>query len=92
MFFYFYHIWALRQYWSCDPDDLNNFSYPNPWRLDANLVRIGPVVSEEKSFEILDGIQTTNDGTGLHYKLPWSLRPRLAKIGRKKKTVTYVTD
>ena len=27
-----------------------------------NLVTIGPVVSEEKSFEIVNGRRTTNDG------------------------------
>ena len=59
-----------------------------------NLVAIGPVVSEEKSFEIVDGRrtdgrtdgrrttddgQTTDDGACLYYKLPRSLRLRWAK-------------
>ena len=53
-----------------------------------NLVAIGPVVSEEKSFEIVDGRRTTYDGRtdgrrttepGLYYKLPRSLRLRWAK-------------
>ena len=46
-----------------------------------NLVTIGPVVSEEKSFEIVDGRQrkTDDDGACLYYKLPWSLRLRWAK-------------
>ena len=43
-----------------------------------NLVTIGPVVSEDKSFEIVDG-RTTDDGACLYYKLPWSLRLRWAK-------------
>ena len=53
-----------------------------------NLVAIGPVVSEEKSFEIVDGRRTdgrtddgrtTDDGACLYYKLPRSLRLRWAK-------------
>ena len=56
-----------------------------------NLVTIGPVVSEEKSFEIVDGRRrttdddddgrrtTTDDGACLYYKLPRSLRLRWAK-------------
>ena len=43
-----------------------------------NLVAIGPVVSEEKSFEIVDG-WVTDDGACLYYKLPRSLRLRWAK-------------
>ena len=43
-----------------------------------NLVAIGPVVSEEKSFEIVDG-RTTDNGACLYYKLPRSLRLRWAK-------------
>ena len=39
-----------------------------------NLVAIGPVVSEEKSFEIVDGRRAC-----LYYKLPRSLRLRWAK-------------
>ena len=59
-----------------------------------NLVAIGPVVSEEKSFEIVDGRRTTDrrtddgrttdDGACLYYKLPRSLRLRWAK-----KTLCY---
>ena len=49
-----------------------------------NLVAIGPVVSEEKSFEIVDGRRTdgrrmTDNGACLYYKLPRSLRLRWAK-------------
>ena len=47
-----------------------------------NLVTIGRVVSEEKSFEIVDGRRrttTTDDGACLYYKLPRSLRLRWAK-------------
>ena len=46
-----------------------------------NLVTIGPVVLEEKSFEIVDGRRRTtmDDGACLYYKLPRSLRLRWAK-------------
>ena len=49
-----------------------------------NLVAIGPAVSEEKSFEIVDGRRTdgrrtTHNGACLYYKLPRSLRLRWAK-------------
>ena len=36
---------------------------------------IGPIVSEEKSFEIVDG-RTTDDGACQYYKLPRSFRLR----------------
>ena len=39
------------------------------------FVKIGPVVSEEKSFEMVDG-RTTDDGVCLYYKLPRGLRLR----------------
>ena len=42
-----------------------------------NLVTIGPVVSEEKSFEIVNG--RTDVGAWLYFKLPRSLRLRWAK-------------
>ena len=60
-----------------------------------NLVAISPVVSEEKSFEIVDGRRTTDgrtdgrttdDGAFPSYKLPRSLRLRWAK----KDTVVYL--
>ena len=46
-----------------------------------NLVAIGLVVSEEKSFEIVDGRTDgrTDDGAFPSYKLPRSLRLRWAK-------------
>ena len=58
-----------------------------------NLVAIGPVVSEEKSFEIVDGRRTTDgrttdDGACLYYKLPRSLRLRWAKKGTKPTLLT----
>ena len=65
------------------------FIPPIPGGYIWNLVTIGPVVSEEKSFEIVDGRRrttddddgrrtTTDDGACLYYKLPRSLRLRWA--------------
>ena len=53
-----------------------------------NLVAIGPVVSEKKSFEIVDGRttdgrRTTDNGACLYYKLPRSLLLRWAKKPHK---------
>ena len=65
------------------------FVPPIPGGYIWNLVTIGTVVSEEKSFEIVDGRRrttdddgrrtTTDDGACLYYKLPRSLRLRWAK-------------
>ena len=57
------------------------FVPPIPGGYIWNLVTIGLVVSEEKSFEIVDGRRrtTTDDGACLYYKLPRGLRLRWAK-------------
>ena len=58
----FYHIWAWRPCWSCDPDHLNNFSFLKALEaVEEYLVAIGPVVSEEKSYEIVDGRRTSHN-------------------------------
>ena len=73
------------------PRPFEQFFFPKgPGGCIWNLVAIGPVVSEEKSFEIVDGRRTTDDGRTddgrttddgacLYYKLPRSLRLRWAK-------------
>ena len=48
----FYHIWAWRPSWSCDPDAANKISFPLSRRLHINLALISPAVSE-KMFEIV---------------------------------------
>ena len=70
--------------WSCDPAHLNDFSFLKT--LEAVLKKFGynrPVVSEENSFEIVDGWPTdgrqTDDGACLYLKLPRSLRHRWLK-------------
>ena len=65
------------------PRPFEQFFFPKgPGGCIWNLVAIGPVVSEEKSFEIVDGRRTdgrTDDGAFPSYKLPRSLRLRWAK-------------
>ena len=65
------------------PRPFEQFFFPKgPGGCIWNLVAIGPVVSEEKSFEIVDGWTTDgwmHDGACLYYKLPRSLRLRWAK-------------
>ena len=53
-----YRIW--RPPWSYDPGHLNIFSLVRALCCIGNLITIGPIVSEEKSFEIVDG--RTDDG------------------------------
>ena len=45
----FYHIWAWRPSWSCDPDTTNKLSVPLP--IEQNLALIGQAVFENKMFE-----------------------------------------
>ena len=33
----FYHIWAWRPSWSCDPDAANKLSFPYPRRLSIKF-------------------------------------------------------
>ena len=70
------------------PRPFEQFFFPKvPAGCMWNLVAIGPVVSEEKSFEIVDGRtdgrtddgRRTDNGACLYYKLPRSLRLRWAK-------------
>ena len=67
------------------PRSFEQFFFPKvPGGCIWNLVAIRPVVSEEKSFEIVDGRRTddgrtTDNGACLYYKLPRSLRLRWAK-------------
>ena len=62
---------------------LEHFFFPKgPGDCIWNLVAIGLVVSEKKSFEIVDGRTDdgrTDDGACLYYKLNRSLRLRWAK-------------
>ena len=52
------------------PWPFEQFFFPKgPGGYIWNLVAIGPVVSEEKSFEIVDG-RRMDEGACLYYKLP----------------------
>ena len=70
---------AILVMWSGPFEQL--FVPPIPGGYMWNLVTIGPVVSVEESFEIVDGRRrwTTDNGAFPSYKLPQSLRLRWAK-------------
>ena len=63
------------------PGPFEQFTVPPiPGGYIWNLVIIGPAVSEEKSFEIVDRRRRwTDNGAFPSYKLPWSFRLRWAK-------------
>ena len=84
----FYHIWAWRPSWSCDPDAANKLLFP----LSKEAPLIGPVVSEKKMFEIVDADRpTTDDGRtpeqGYTKSSPMSLRLRWAKKEAKPQVI-----
>ena len=54
IFDWFYHIWAWRPSWSCDPDAANKLSFPLPKGVHIKFGLIGQAVSEEKMFEIVN--------------------------------------
>ena len=56
----FYHIWAVRQSWSCDPDVENKLSFPYPGRLEKKMVEH---VND-------DGRRTDNDGWTPDHEYP----------------------
>ena len=57
----FYHIWAWRPSWSCDPDAANNFRSPTQGGATQNLSLIGQAVLEKKMFEIVNDNGWTPD-------------------------------
>ena len=62
---FFYHIWAWRPSWPCDPDAPNKLSFPpthggSTW----NLASIGPAVLDKKIFK--NGGRTDNGRTTEH--------------------------
>ena len=56
----FYHIWAWRSSWSCDPDAANKLLFPLP-KEAPHFALIRQAVSEEKMLEIVNG-RTTDAG------------------------------
>ena len=53
----FYHIWAWRPSWSCDPDFMNKIIYPYPVDAPNAFFSTSPVVSEEMSFEKIHDVR-----------------------------------
>ena len=58
MFEGFYHIWAWRRSWSCDPDTANKLSIPLSKEAPHKMALIGQAVLEKKMFEIVFDGQT----------------------------------
>ena len=73
----FYHIWAWRPSWSCDPDVANKLSFPYPRRLHIKFGFDWPSVSE-KMFKHcgrrMDDRRTPNHWYTI--SSPMNIRPR----------------
>ena len=51
----FYHIWAWRPSWSCDPDAANKLLFPLPKEAPHKIwLLIGQAVLEKKMFGIVN--------------------------------------
>ena len=80
----FYHIWAWRPSWSCDPDAANKISFPLPkeaphkiWLLsEKRFLRRRRCL---KLFTTTDGRTTTDAGPWVYYKLPYETLAHLSK-------------
>ena len=65
----FYHIWAWRPSWSCDPDAPNKLSFPRPMETPHEIwLRLAQLFWRRRSLKMVDG-QRTDDGACLYYKL-----------------------
>ena len=73
----FYHKWAWRPSWSCDPDAASKLSF----LLHKEAALMGQAVSE-KMFEIVDDVRTpderTDAGALLYYKLTYKPLARVS--------------
>ena len=66
----FYHIWAWRPPWSCDPDPANKLSFPYPTEAPYEIcLWLAQRVWRRRSLKMVDGRRTTDDGACLYYKL-----------------------
>ena len=63
----FYHIWAWRPSWSCEPDPANKLSYPPiPWRLHRKFGFDWPSGFGEEYLKMVDGRTTDGRWTMAH--------------------------
>ena len=80
----FYHIWAWRPSWSCDPDAANKISSPYPRRLHIKFGFDRPSSFGEEDFlKIVDGPMTAA-GALVSYKLTYE--PSAQMSSQMKKT------
>ena len=74
----FYHKWAWRPSWSCDPDTTMKLLFPLPKEATYTLFGlIGQAVSEEKIFENVNG-RRTGDGPLVSYKLTYEASAKVS--------------
>ena len=65
----FYHIWAWRPPWSCDPDALNKLLFPRPMEAPHEIwLQLAQRFWRRRSLKMVDG-QRTDDRSCLYYKL-----------------------
>ena len=65
----FYHLWAWRPSWSCDPDAPNKLLFPRPMEAPYEIwLRLAKLFWKRRSLKMMDG-QWTDDGACLYYKL-----------------------
>ena len=65
----FYHIWAWRPSWSCDPDAQNKLSFSWPMEAPHEIwLWLAQWFLEKRDGQRMDG-QQTDDGACLYYKL-----------------------
>ena len=74
----FYHIWAYRPSWSCDPDAPNKLSFPRLMEAPHEIwLRLAQRFWRRRSLKMVDGRQQTtdkgqqrtDDGACLYYNL-----------------------
>ena len=65
----FYHIWAWRPSWSCDPDAANKLSFPLPKEAPHKFGFDQASGFGEKMFEIVYDGRRTDAGPSVSYKL-----------------------
>ena len=69
----FYHIWAWRPSWSCDPDPANKLLFPHPIEAPCEIwLWLAQRFWRRSCLKSVDGRMTdgrTDDGPWLYYKL-----------------------
>ena len=74
IFEWFYHIWAWRPFWSCDPDAVNKISFPQPKEAPHKIwLSLAKRFRRRRSLSIVnDGRTTRTDGRMPDHEYPIS--------------------